>query len=147
MVFLPTRGRGEYPLFSFRSELGRLFDDFLDLMPERTGLIDVPAVDVSETEQAVEIHMELAGIKPEDVQINADESMLTIKGEKKVERDEKNASWHVTERSFGSFTRVIPLPATVDADKAKAEYKDGVLTVSMPKIPEAKPKNIEIAVK
>jgi len=126
--------------------MDRLFSDFMgDFFPEKAGY-SVPAVDVSESEKEVEIHAELPGISPDAVSVSADEETLTISGEKKVERESKEKNWHVTERSYGSFARVVQLPAPVDAGNAKAAFKDGVLTVVLSKKPEAVPRKVEIKV-
>ncbi|MBN1808706.1 MAG: Hsp20/alpha crystallin family protein [Planctomycetes bacterium] len=148
MTLLPSRKRSGsgHPVLGFRSEMDRLFDDFFGaFMPERVSLA-LPAVDVSENENTVVVHAEIPGVSAEDLSINADEEALTIRGEKKLERDEKKNQWHITERSSGSFTRVVPLPAPVDAGKAKASFKDGVLSVELPKLPEAKPRKVDIKV-
>jgi HSP20 family protein len=146
MALLPRRLRSEHPLASFRTEFDRLFDDFFgNFLPEKPALA-LPVVDIAEKDDRIELHAELAGVKPEDVSVSADEDTVTIKGEKKVEREEKNTNWFVTERSYGSFTRVLQLPALVDAAKAKASFKDGVLTVTLPKRPEAQVRKVDIKV-
>jgi len=147
MALLPMRrARGEGPLTSLRGEMDRLFEDFFgNLLPEKMGM-NMPAVDIAEKEDEVVVHAELPGVKPEEVTVSADEDTLTIRGEKKLEREEKNTNWHMMERSYGSFTRVLSLPAPVDASNAKASYKDGVLTISLPKRPEAQARKVEIKV-
>ncbi len=146
MALLPRRIRTEHPLASFRTQFDRLFEDFLgDFLPEKSSLA-LPVVDIAEKDYEIEVHAELAGVKPEEVSISADEDTITIKGEKKVEREEKGTNWHVTERSYGTFTRVLQLPALVDAGKARAAFKDGVLTVALPKRPEAQVRKVEIKV-
>ena len=147
MPFLPMRRRrtGQYPIFGFRSELDRLFDDFFGLESEKAGL-SAPSIDVSENEDSVTVHAELAGVSNENITLNADQDTLTIRGEKNVERDEKKSHWHITERSHGSFTRVVQLPAPVDADKARASFKDGMLNLHIQKSEKAKPRVIEVKV-
>jgi HSP20 family protein len=126
--------------------MDRLFEDFFgNLLPEKMGM-NVPAVDIAEKEDEIEVHAELPGVKPEEVTVSADEDTLTIRGEKKLEREDKNTNWHMMERSYGSFTRVLSLPAPVDASSAKASYKDGVLTIILPKRPEAQARKVEIKV-
>ena len=147
MALLPGRRvRGEGPLSSLRTEMDRLFEDFFGtLLPEKVGM-NIPAVDIAEKEDEIEVHAELPGVKPEEVSVSADEDTLTIRGEKKLEREKKDTSWHMMERSYGSFTRVLSLPAPVDASGAKASYKDGVLTITLPKRPEAQARKVEIKV-
>ena len=92
----------------------------------------------------VVLKAELPGIKPEDVEIRVEDGTLYLKGERKFEKEVKEESYHHIERSYGNFVRSFPLPNSVNADEAKAEYKDGVLTLTMPKREEAKPKSIKI---
>ena len=147
MALLPSRRvRGEGPLSSLRTEMDRLFEDFFGTLLPGTAGMSVPAVDIAEKEDEIEVHAELPGVKPEEVSVSADEDTLTIRGEKKLEREEKDTNWHMMERSYGSFTRVLSLPAPVDASSAKASYKDGVLTITLPKRPEAQARKVEIKV-
>ena len=130
-----------------RSEMDRLWDDYFG--PGRRALRPMeedwmPAVDVSETGDKITIKAEVPGMEAKDIEIAMVGDTLTIKGEKKLEREEKEENFHTVERSYGSFTRAMKLPATVDADKVEASYKNGVLTVVLPKKEEVKPKAIEI---
>ena len=130
-----------------RSEMDRLWDDYFG--PGRRALRPMeedwmPAVDVSETGDKITIKAEVPGMEAKDIEIAMVGDTLTIKGEKKLEREEKEENYHTVERSYGSFTRAMKLPATVDADKVEASYKNGVLTVVLPKKEEVKPKAIEI---
>lgn len=149
MGFLAKR-RGEGgTLDSFRREMDRVFEDFLGGLPVLRGgegLVGVPTLDISENDKEVEVHAELPGVKPEEVNISIVDDVLTIKGEKKVERKTEERQWHAIERAYGAFSRSVRMPAPVDADKAKASYKDGVLSVVVPKRPEVQPKKIEIKV-
>jgi HSP20 family protein len=104
----------------------------------------LPAVDVSETGDKVTVKAEIPGMEAKDIEISMVGDTLTIKGEKKAEREEKDENYHIVERSYGSFSRAMKLPAAVDADKVDATYKNGVLTVVLPKKEEVKPKAIEI---
>ena len=99
-----------------------------------------PAVDVAEDEKAVTLTAELPGLKDEDVEVVLRDDMLTVKGEKKSEREEKKENFHLTERRYGAFERTFRLPETADADKISAAFDDGVLTVTVPKKAEAKVK-------
>ena len=130
-----------------RREMDRLWDDFFG--PGRRAFRPLeaewaPAVDVSESADQVEIKAEVPGMEANDIDISLSGDILTIKGEKKSEREEKKENYHLVERSYGSFSRSLKLPVAVEADKIEANYKQGVLTISCPKKPEAKPKAIEI---
>ena len=104
----------------------------------------VPAVDVYEDAQALVLHLEVPGIKQDDLDIRVENQTLTIKGERKLENDAKQENFHRIERRFGSFTRTFTLPQTVDTDAISASYDAGVLTISLAKKPEAKPKQVKI---
>lgn len=130
-----------------RREMDRLWDDFFG--PGRKALQPLegewaPAVDVSETADQVAIKAEVPGMEAKDIDISLSGDVLTIKGEKKSEREEKKENYHLVERSYGSFSRSLKLPAAVDADKIEASYSQGVLSITCPKTAEAKPKAIEI---
>jgi HSP20 family protein len=103
-----------------------------------------PAVDVYETDQEVVLKAELPGVDPKDVDVRVEEGTLYLKGERKLEKETKEEGYQRVERCYGSFMRSFPLPAGVDADKATAEYKNGVLTLTLPKREEAKPRTIKI---
>jgi HSP20 family protein len=137
-------------LIGIREEMNRLFDDFFTGFPERRrGLLEgewLPSVNISETDNSVVVTAELPGVKQEDVDITIVNDVLTLKGEKKEEKEEKKENYHRIERRFGSFQRTINLPTGVQADKAKATCKDGVLTITVPKSEEARPKTIKINV-
>ena len=106
-----------------------------------------PRVDVSETDQYFQISAEVPGVNKEDVKINVEDGVLTIHGERKVEKEESNLKMHRTERFYGSFSRSFSLPANVDENKIEASFKDGLLNLQIPKTEEAKPKAIEVKVK
>jgi HSP20 family protein len=106
----------------------------------------VPAVDVYEDEQKVILKLEVPGIKEEDLDIRVENNTLTVKGERKFEKEEKEENFHRIERRYGSFYRAFTLPSTVDAEKVQAQYEAGVLRVELPKKAEAKPKQIKIGV-
>ena len=105
-----------------------------------------PSVDISETDQAFLIKAEMPGVKKEDVKVTVDNGVLTIQGERKMEKEEKGKTFHRIERSYGSFVRSFRVPAGVDDSKAKAEFKDGMINVTLPKSEKAKSKSVEIAV-
>ena len=101
-------------------------------------------MDVYETDQNIVMKAELPGVDPKNVEIRVEDGTLYLKGERKFEKEVKEENYHRVERSYGSFTRSFALPSSVDAEKAAAEYKDGVLTLTLPKKEEAKPKTIKI---
>lgn len=133
-----------------RREMDRLFEDFFG--PGRRALRPLemewgPAVDVEETADQVTVKAEIPGITPKDIDISLSGDVLTLKGEKKAEREEKGKNYHLVERSYGSFSRSLRLPAAVDADKIEATYKDGILIIACPKKEKVKPKVIEVKAK
>jgi HSP20 family protein len=134
-----------------RREFDSLFDRFFReewLAPETTGVSSfVPAFDVSETDEEFLVKAELPGVDPKNVEVNLTGNVLTIRGEKKQEREEKTESLHRVERSFGSFSRSFSLPSEVKVDKITATYKDGVLDLKLPKTEPSKKKTIKIDVK
>ena len=144
------RWRPTRDLLSIRDEVNRLFDNFFTGVPERRrDLLEgewAPSVDIAETDNDVVVTAELPGVKQDDVDITIADDVLTLKGEKKEEKEVKEKNYHRIERSYGSFQRSVSLPAGVQADKAKATYKDGVLHITVPKAEEAKPKQIKIDV-
>ena len=144
------RWRPTRDLLSIRDEVNRLFDNFFTGLPERRrGLLEgewAPSVDIAETDNEVVVTAELPGVKQDDVDITITDDVLTLKGEKKEEKEVKEKNYHRIERSYGSFQRSVSLPAGVQADKVKATYKDGVLHITVPKAEEAKPKQIKINV-
>ena len=105
-----------------------------------------PNVNISETKDNIMVTAEIAGRSKEDIKVSLHENVLTISGEKKQEKEEKEPNYHRIERSYGSFTRCFDLPTTVQFDKIKANYKDGILKITLPKSEEVKPKEIPIAV-
>jgi HSP20 family protein len=109
--------------------------------------VAAPNVDVSETEEGVQVAAELPGMDAKNVELSFQGSSLVIKGEKTEEKETKEKDYHVRERRFGSFHRIIPLPEGVDIEKAKAEYEKGVLHVTIPKTPEAKQQRRKIDIK
>jgi HSP20 family protein len=135
-------------LTSLRREMDRLFDSFFDResrLPVGNGDW-TPRFDLVESRDYVTIKVDLPGMNEKDISVSLSGDNLVIKGERKTEKEEKEKQYHRIERSFGAFQRIIPLPATVEADKIKAEYNKGVLEVQLPKKPESKPKEIPITV-
>ncbi len=137
------------PFWSLRDiqgEVNRLFPDFSGDDTE-TGVAKLtPAVDLVDTKDDVIVKVELPGIKKEDVDITLHDDLLTIKGEKKAEKEEKEGSRYYFERRYGSFARTITLPVNVKSDEIKAKFTDGVLEVTLPKAEEEKSKEIKVTV-
>jgi HSP20 family protein len=106
----------------------------------------VPAVDITEDDKEYLVKAELPDLKKEEVKVTVENGELTISGERKFEKEEKNKKYHRIERSFGSFVRSFTLPEAVNGDKVNAEFKDGLLTVHLPKDEKAKPKSIDVKV-
>lgn len=130
-----------------RSEMDRLWDEYFGAGRRAFRPLEeewLPAVDISESEDKITVKAEIPGMEAKDIDISMSGDTLTIKGEKKTEKEEKEENYHVVERSYGSFRRSMKLPAVVNADKVDATYKNGVLTVVLPKKEEVKPKAIEI---
>ena len=129
----------------FPSRLERWLRDLEREWPGRTGLGGwLPALDVHETDGEYAVTVELPGAKKEDVTVEVKDGILTIRGEKKSEREEKKEKRRYVERSYGSFSRTLRLPPDADADRMNAAFKDGVLTIEIPKSEEAKPRTIAI---
>lgn len=131
-----------------RREMDRLWDSFFERRPARVEEVSewFPSLDVSETDTDYIVKVEVPGIDPKDINISLMNNLLTIKGEKKQEKEEKDENYHLIERSYGSFTRSIRLPSQVQSDKINATYKNGVLKITLPKTEEAKKKEIKIQV-
>jgi HSP20 family protein len=136
------RGSLTGPVFGLRREIDRLFDDALGSDTRRSGWI--PAVDVRDDHNAIVLEIELPGLKPSDVEVTAENGLLTIHGEKRNETNEAEGRYHVVERNYGSFTRSFQLPSGVDDRNIEAEFNDGVLSVRVPKAAIAQPRRIEI---
>jgi HSP20 family protein len=139
------------PFSSFRRRMDQLFDDFFAPMePRNRGAFAGgawPSVDVDETEKGYHVTAELPGLEQKDVDVQLSENTLTIKGEKREERNEGNGGRRYAERTYGRFERVIPFESEVDADKVQATFKNGVLTVDLPKNPKARDRARHIEVK
>jgi HSP20 family protein len=135
---LAGRGFGGDPFSTFHREIDRLFDDMfggeagIRSRGDDGGFL-TPHMDVSETENEVRVCAELPGVSDKDVEVTLNDDVLTIRGEKKSERKEEKENYHFSERSFGSFQRSIRLPFPADAGKVKANFDNGVLTITLPK--------------
>jgi len=127
-----------------RREMDRLWDSFFERKPGREEVEWLPALDVSETKDEIVIKAEVPGMEAKDIDISLSGEVLTIKGEKKQEKEQKDENYHMTERSYGAFSRSVRLPQEVQGDKIAAKYKDGVLKITLPKSEKAKAKEIKI---
>jgi HSP20 family protein len=138
--------RASAPLSVWDSEFDRLFEDFFraPANSEATGL-NIP-VDIKETEKAIELHADLPGFEREQVKVEIEGGVLRISGERNRETVQDTGAFHRAERVFGKFVRHFTLPETVDAEKAQAEFKNGVLTLTLPKREASKSKQIEIKI-
>ncbi|HYL54806.1 MAG TPA: Hsp20/alpha crystallin family protein [Gemmatimonadales bacterium] len=130
--------------------IGRLFNEALGTLDwearDNAGASWVPPVDIFEQPDAIRITTEVPGVKPEDVKISLENNVLTIHGSKDQVSQERTERVHRYERTYGSFERSFTLPTTVDAANIKASYENGVLTVTLPKVEKAKPRQIEVQV-
>jgi len=104
----------------------------------------VPALDVRETEERFEVTLDLPGMDPDAVGVTFEDGMLTVTGKRDLAREEKGETWHRIERSYGTFARSIRLPQTADPERIEATFDKGVLSVSVPKVEQAKPRTIEV---
>ena len=131
------RREEEYPAVTFLQEMNRMMENFfqgfgLASQQERSGAF-TPSIDVIDTGEGVKIIAELPGIEQNDIDVSITKEMLTIKGEKKAEKEEKGKGFYRMERSYGSFSRTISIPAEVDPNKAEATFKKGILSIDLPK--------------
>jgi HSP20 family protein len=137
--------------FGIQREINRVFDHFIQGGIRADEAVQAsywtPAVDIAEFENEYVVKMELAGVNKDDVKISLESNILTVKGEKKQEKDEKDMNVRHIERSYGSFQRSFTLPKRVKSDSIDAVFTEGVLSISLPKAEEAKPKQIEVKVK
>ena len=150
-VPVKERAARETPLGWLRTEIDRLFDDFG--RPARSifnfglnGFVPVPAVEMTEKDKEYRLTAELPGMKEDDVEISIAEGMLTLSGEKREEEERKDEGFLLSERRYGAFERRIALPADIDAGAVSAEFKKGVLTITLPKDAKAAERTRKIAI-
>ena len=142
------------PFAEMRAEMDRAFDAFLGrsflgraAVPGMASpALVAPDIDIRESDQEIVLEAELPGIDEKDVAVVVKNGMLSLKGEKKVARDETKDAWHLSERSYGAFERSFQLPDGIDEDNIKASFEKGVLRIAMPKIPEKAPAEKKIAI-
>lgn len=142
----PTLWEPFFGVRNLQEEMNRLIGDYFGDARETAVSRMTPAVDLIDTKDSLKVHVELPGIGKDDVDISLRDDTLTIRGEKKHEKEEKGENRYYVERSYGSFSRTLTLPARVKADEVKATFKDGVLEILLPKAEEEKTRDIEVKV-
>ncbi|HTX98863.1 MAG TPA: Hsp20/alpha crystallin family protein [Bacteroidota bacterium] len=155
MTLVRWRPAHELPTFpsdvlGMQKEINRMFENFFRGGLEDTDLMTsswTPAVDLAETADEYLAKVELPGVDKNGIKITMENNVLTIRGEKSQEKKEKDVNFHRVERFYGSFQRSFELPGTVKNEKIEAEFKDGILTIRMPKAEEAKSKQIDVKVR
>lgn len=141
------------PIAALQRDMNQVFETFWTRFGQPFGSLDRAwgasdtRSDVVETDEAIEISVELPGMEMQDIAVTITDDMMTVKGEKKIERQENKKGYYLSERSYGAIHRTIPLPPGVDGDKAEASFRNGVLTVRLPQTPEAQEKMKRIEVK
>jgi len=141
------------PFVNLQNEMNKLFEHFnqgFDIAPvnEMSAMTGwMPKVNLAETDKEIQVTAELPGVEEKDVEVTIDQGMLILKGEKKAEKEEKNKNYYRVERSYGSFQRSFALPKEVEAEKVEATFKNGVLSVKLPKSWEAQQSAKKIPIK
>ena len=136
-------------LSTLRDQIDRLFDSFFGRVPSLTERESawVPAINLEETEDSYVVQAELPGLKKNEIKVAITEDSITISGERKIAKEEKGKTYHRVEIAYGKFQRMLPLPGEIIPEKAKATYKDGILTIKLPKSEKAKVKEVEVEIK
>ena len=142
-----TRWEPVREMMTLREAMDRLFDDAFTRPLSLNGAAALPSLDVYETDDEVVVKASLPGLKAEDVQISVTGDSLTLRGEFKQEEEKTGATYHVRERRSGSFERTLGLPVSVQTDKAKADFENGILSIVLPKAEAVKPRTINIKAK
>ena len=139
------------PFLSLRTEMDRLFDNFFHgFEMERFGNASLgfqPKVNVADSEKEITVSVEIPGMDEKDIELALTKDALTIRGEKREEKEEKGKNYHRMERTYGSFSRTLPLPVEINTDKAEAAYKKGVLIITLPKTEQAVKETKKIPIK
>ena len=141
------RGEPAREMMSLRDAMDRLFDDAFTRPLSYGDGWSAPAIDMFQTDDEIVVKAALPGIKADEVQINVTGEVLTLKGEVNQNQEMEEKAWHIREQRFGSFERSIALPTDVVADKAQADFENGILTITLPKAEEVKPKSITVKAK
>ena len=131
-------------MLTLREAMNQLFDDSFTRPFAMSGGSAAPAIDLYQDSENVVVKAVLPGVKPGDVQISVTADVLTLKGEFSQENEQKDVTYHIREQRFGAFERALRLPTDVQTDKAKADFENGVLTITLPKAEAVKPKTITI---
>src|SRR5512143_1235376 len=139
-----TRWEPFRDLARLQDEMSRLFDERVYRNSESVGW--TPACDIYEDEEGVSLRFELAGVEPKDVEVRFENGVLTLKGDRKLEQEAHRENYHRIESSYGAFTRSFALPTTIDAERIAATSKNGMLTITLPKKAEVKPRPIKVQV-
>ena len=146
-----TRTDVDHPFYSLQREMNSLFDNFFrgfDLAPRGLAVgVFSPSIDVKENDKEFMIKAELPGVEEKDIDVTVTSDSVTIKGEKKEEKEDKDKNYYYMERSYGSFSRVIPLEGAIEAEKAEAKFKNGILDIKIPKNQSAKAKGTKVPIK
>lgn len=151
---LPARRENDSPVMAIQNEMNRMFDQFFSdpftmlSLPAMRSVADfMPRIDVSESGNAMQVTAELPGMDEKDIQLTLENDALIISGEKKNDVEEKGKNFHRVERSYGSFQRVIPLVSEIQADKVEANFRNGVLNITLPKTQAAAKQTQKIQIK
>ncbi len=142
-----SRWEPAHELMTLREAMDRLFDEAFTRPLTGQGTSEMPAIDLYQTDNSVVVEAALPGVKPEDVQISLTADVLTLRGNYKQESDVDNSAYHIREHRHGIFERSIMLPTPVQADKARAEFDNGILSITLPRSENTKPKTINVKVK
>jgi HSP20 family protein len=134
-------------MMTLREAMDQLFNDAFTRPVSMSGGSVIPAIDVYQNNDAVVVKAALPGLKADDVQISVSADVLTLRGEFKREDEQKDTTYHIREQRYGSFERSIMLPSDVQTDKSKADFENGILTITLPKAESVKPKTISIKAK
>jgi len=151
MALIPWRRERRGGLLDLQNRINGMFEDLFRgswLTPWAEEQVQwLPTLNVSESDEAVRVTAELPGVNPKEVDISISDDLLTMRGEKKAEKEESDSDYHRIERSYGAFSRTVRLPAVIDADKVEATFKDGILTINLPKREEAKTRRVKVEIK
>ena len=142
-----TRWEPMSEIMSLREAMNQLFNDSFTRPVSISGVSAGPAIDLYQDSDNVVVKAALPGLKSDDVEITVTADVLSLRGEYKQENEQKDATYHIREQRYGSFERAIRLPVDVQTDKAKADFEDGILTITLPKAEAVKPKMISIKAK
>lgn len=148
-----TKSADVNPIATLQNDVNMVIESFWKRFGQGIGSLDWPwggsevKSDIVETDKAIEVSLELPGMEMKEIEVTVNDDMLTVKGEKKIERQEEKKGYYLSERSYGAIYRTIPLPPGVDGGKAEASFKNGVLTIKLPQTPEAQAKVKRIEVK